>query len=75
MRLSGEILLSDVYPEPHFQRIRQAMLAALKARAVAWGADATCLESTRTAERFYLASGYVRQTERDPLRLGKNLVP
>jgi GNAT superfamily N-acetyltransferase len=75
VRSRGEILLNYVSPEARFQGISTAMLAALEAQAVARGAEATHLESTRTAERFYLARGYDRQTEGEPLRLGKRLVP
>jgi GNAT superfamily N-acetyltransferase len=75
VRSNGEILLNHVSPEARFQGISTAMLADLEARAVARGAEATHLESIRTAEQLYFAGGYVRQDAGDPLRLGKMRVP
>lgn len=56
---AGEITLNYVLPERRFQGVSRAMLAALEARAVARGNTRTALLSTETAQRFYLARGYV----------------
>jgi hypothetical protein len=44
-------------------------LSTLDQHASAGGAQATTLESTRTAQRFYLANGYTPDQEGKPLRM------
>ena len=52
-------MLCYVLPEVRFRRVGSAMLSAIEANAFAAGIRALRLESTRTAQTFYLRSGLV----------------
>ncbi len=55
---AGRIGLNYVTPEARFRGVGKAMLRALEAHARTAGAVRCTLESTETARRFDLASGY-----------------
>ena len=74
MTTSGEILLNYVLPAARFQGVSKALIGAMEAEAVALGLDTCSLDSTRTAEAFYLAPGYrpvAGASERVPRKLLK----
>ena len=73
VRSDGEILLNYVSPDARFQGVSKAILLALENEALAWGARSTLLESTRTAQRFYLANDYAPENVLRPLRMAKFL--
>jgi GNAT superfamily N-acetyltransferase len=54
----GTITLNYVSPDARFRGISTALLSALEQRAMERGNQLCTLESTRTAQRFYLARGY-----------------
>jgi GNAT superfamily N-acetyltransferase len=56
---AGEITLNYVSPDARFRGVSRTLLAALERRAAERGNDACALTSTATAQRFYLANGYV----------------
>ena len=59
----GEVLLNYVAPECRFRGLSKAMLAALERCVRANGLSRCVLESTETAQRFYLSRGYAVQRE------------
>lgn len=56
---SGEIRLNYVSPEARHSGVSKALLARLEKDALALGNVRCTLQSTKTAYRFYLASGYL----------------
>lgn len=56
---AGEIMLCYVLPEVRFRAVGRAMLSAIEANAFAAGIKTLHLESTRTAQTFYLRSGFI----------------
>jgi GNAT superfamily N-acetyltransferase len=56
---TGHITLNYVSPDARFRGVSRALLRALEARARERGSIRCTLNSTETARRFYLASGYV----------------
>lgn len=73
VRSDGEILLNYVSPEARFAGVSKAILSALEKDASGFGVSAITLESTRTAQRFYRAQGYLPPRDTDPLRMMKPL--
>lgn len=73
VRSDGKILLNYVSPEARFTGVSKAILSALERDAARFGVPATTLESTRTAQRFYRAQGYLPPRDTDPLRMMKPL--
>jgi GNAT superfamily N-acetyltransferase len=59
----GEILLCYVAPESQGDGYGSAILAALEAKARAWGLDKLCLGSTVSARPFYERHGYISAGE------------
>lgn len=59
MNLHGEILLNYVHPQVRFSGVSTALLAALEGEARAQGVRSCFLESTKTAHKFYVRSGYL----------------
>jgi GNAT superfamily N-acetyltransferase len=55
---SGHITLCYVSPDARFRGVSRALLGAMEARARERGNTRCTLESSETAHRFYLASGY-----------------
>ncbi len=74
VRSDGEILLNYVSPYARFRGISTAILSALEREASARGAAYTTLESTRTAQQFYLANGYAVESDLDTLRMKKTVL-
>jgi GNAT superfamily N-acetyltransferase len=56
---TGRITLNYVSPDARFRGVSRALLRALEARARERGSVRCTLNSTETARRFYLATGYV----------------
>jgi GNAT superfamily N-acetyltransferase len=56
---TGEVTLCYVAPSVRFTGVGKALLAAIEDRAARAGVEALRLESTRTAQAFYLRSGFV----------------
>ncbi|MGE8131842.1 GNAT family N-acetyltransferase [Methylobacterium sp. NPDC080182] len=54
----GTILLNYVAPEARYQGVSTALLEAMEDVSAQHGVAMCLLESTKTAERFYLARGY-----------------
>lgn len=67
----GNITLNYVSPDFRFHGISKALLAALEERAVQCGCTVLKLNSTETARRFYLSSGY-RETGQPAGHFGTN---
>lgn len=65
----GQITLNYVSPDARFRGVSRAMLGALERRAAERGCAICTLNSTETARRFYLASGY-RETGRPAGQFG-----
>lgn len=55
---AGKITLNYVSPDARFRGVSRTLLAALEARAKARSNTRCTLESTETAQSFYLANGY-----------------
>ncbi len=71
VRRDGEILLNYVSPASRFCGISAALLHAMERDAYERGARCTRLESTRTAQRFYLSRGYTAESASNPLWMSK----
>lgn len=56
---AGQITLNYVSPDARFRGVSKALLAALELRALERGCTSCALNSTETARRFYLSTGYV----------------
>jgi GNAT superfamily N-acetyltransferase len=54
----GMILLNYVAPEARYAGVSTALLEAMEKASVQRGLAFSRLETTKTAERFYLARGY-----------------
>jgi GNAT superfamily N-acetyltransferase len=72
---AGTILLNYVAPEARFTGVSTALLAAMEEISRQRGDDACTLESTRTAERFYLARGYTKLEGQGSATLVRQLRP
>lgn len=70
---SGSILLNYVAPESRGTGVSEALLRAMEEICAKHGAAACTLETTRTAERFYRARGYVPDEAFGGGVLGKRL--
>lgn len=55
----GEVLLCYVAPEVQFKGVGKALLGFMEDKASEYGLDAFYLESTRSAQAFYLRNGFV----------------
>lgn len=71
VRRDGEILLNYVSPASRFCGISAGLLHAMERDAREHGARCTRLESTRTAQRFYLSRGYTAESVSNPLWMSK----
>jgi GNAT superfamily N-acetyltransferase len=58
---TGEVRLCYVTPSVRFTGVGKALLAAIEDHAARAGVDALRLESTRTAQAFYLRNGFVSE--------------
>ena len=67
----ANITLNYVSPDFRFRGVSKALLAALEERAVQRGCTVLRLNSTETARRFYLSSGY-RETGQPAGHFGTN---
>ena len=73
VRSDGEILLNYVSPKARFRGVSKALLSAMEKDASVRGTSSTTLQSTHTAQRFYLANGYIPKGDLHPLRMTKSL--
>ena len=66
---TGHVTLNYVDPTARFRGVSRALLAAAEQRAKERGCRSCTLETTKTAERFYRAAGYVDQANDTGKRL------
>ncbi|WP_424928652.1 GNAT family N-acetyltransferase [Amaricoccus tamworthensis] len=71
----GEVLLNYVHPDFRFQGVSTAVLNVLEQEAALRGTTRMTLESTRTAEGFYRARGYVPVAGGNGPWMEKTLLP
>jgi GNAT superfamily N-acetyltransferase len=64
MTRSGCVTLNYVRPESRFEGVSKALLTSLEREARMLGLSALTLSSTKTAERFYRAAGFVEDTSK-----------
>ncbi len=66
MTTKGVVTLNYVAPNARFTGVSKGLLSQLEVRARKLGIATLVLESTETAHRFYLATGFVDQASLKP---------